>query len=232
MNRTLICFALLVFTCCLFATPAAAGPNKAASSQPAKAKASKKSGLRGYYAVVASKTNMTDEQKEQLAAIAKERAEALTTWGKENKANLDELREKVKSARDANDKEAAKQARAEQQRIRQQQRDLVEKYNQKIRDIMTPAQRINWESLRLKQSVMGRYKRLGLTGEQEQQIEALCHEAAKAADALDDRNATAMKPIYSKLYADVQSQVLTDSQRDMLKAKTRPTTRPKKSTAQ
>ncbi len=164
-------------------------PDKA--PKPAKvdkaAKEDKGPALRGYYAIIASRLQLTEAQSEQLAGIAEAK----------NKAA-----QEVAAAAES-DPKAAKEKKAA----------LEEEYDGKIRDILTPTQRASLEGLKMEMGIMRRYKKLGLSPEQEEQIKQLCAEAGKAVDSLDQRDNKSKAPIIAKLNQQITEQVLNAEQR-------------------
>ena len=205
----------------------AAKDDKKAADKAGKKKEGKggKGALRGYYAIMSSVLELSDEQKAQLTEKIKARAAALKAWDEDEKGQ--KLAELLTKAKDA-DKDAAKEIRKEAAALRKERVELEASHKAKIMDVLTDEQKTKWEGHLLYTQMMRQFKKVGPTEEQEGKIRALC--AAKAADAqAADDDAKALRTIRTDLAAAITKDILTDEQRTKLTAKKeKPAPKPKK----
>jgi len=190
-----------------------AGPFAAAKEEGkagAKDKGVKEGGekLKGYYAIMVSTLNLSEEQQAKLKAVLEAREAALKEWDAGEKGQ--KLAELAKKTDDA---EARKEARP----LREERQKLELSFKPKVMEILTPEQKVKWEGQLLYTQMMARFKKVEPTEEQTGKIRALCDEAGKAAgEAADEQTA---KKVRDDLAEKITSDVLTAEQREKLKAK-------------
>jgi len=212
-------------------TMAAKDDKKPAADKAAKkkeAKGGKKTGLRGYYSILASVVKLTDEQKAKLTKKLEDRAAALKAWDDGDKGKkVAELTAKAKDA----DKDAAKEIRKEIAALRKERAELSgsPKATQALLDdILTDEQKTIWAGHQLYTQMMRQFKKVAPTEAQEGKIRVACN--AKAADAqaaADD--AKALKKLRTDLAETIRTDILTEEQRTKLTAKKeKPEPKPKK----
>jgi len=173
------------------------------------AKAKKEKGdnvIRGEYAILASECNLTPEQKEQLAAKLKASQEALAQWKQENAQKAKDLQAKMKAAKEANNKEEAKNIAQELKILMQERERLSHGAMEAVYSILTDEQKAEWNSFRLYRHAMMRYKKLGLSEDQTALVRALADQVAGGVDPADKKAAKeAMITLAKKIEADVLS---------------------------
>ncbi len=218
--------------CALTAFLLTAGPAFAQNEadKPAKPKrpAKKRSLLRGEYAIMASVLELTDAQKAELEKLLAESSAKQAEQAKENKAELAAAQEKLKAARKAKDRDAAKAATTKVRELRAAGVAIKAEYQAKIRALMTPEQQDKWAQFGLYRSVARRLSKAKLTDAQKDQVRKMAGDTAKALGKdLTDPGKEAKKAVTAatkKLQAEITEKVLTPEQRE---AMTKPRT-PKK----
>ena len=181
-----------------------------------KRKPKRKTGLRGYYAVVASVCKLTDEQ----VAKMKEALQPYQEAQKANREKLAELRKAQREARKAKDKDKAAAIAKDIKAIQ----DPIDALRAKAMDVLTPEQKVLWEGHLLYQSAMQRVKRAGLDDAQTKKIREMCD--AKAKESSEAKDAKAKRAIRNALGKEIRETILTPEQQAKLKKPKPP--RPKK----
>jgi len=182
------------------------------------AKANKKSsGLRGEYAILASQCNLTEEQKEQVAAKVQARKKALAEWDKAHGDKFADLKKAIKEAKGAGNKEEGKRLRNEQKALKAERRRLDEQTMAEVYAVLTPDQKVTWKGFRLYRRMMRRYKKTGLTEAQEATIRKMAGATAKKLADADDEKAERKAAV--ALRKDIKQEVLTAEQREALEKK-------------
>jgi len=193
--------------------PLAYAKNPGAPGEPPKKKKGerkqpkRKTGLRGYYAVVASVCKLTDEQVAKLKEALKPYQDAQ----KANKDKLTELRKAQSEARKAKDKDKAAAIAKDIKAIQ----GPINALRAKAMDVLTDEQKIVWEGQLLYQSAMRRYKKAELDEAQTKKIREMCD--AKAKDAFEAKDEKAKRRMRSALTKQIGETVLTPEQRAKLK---------------
>ncbi|MEA3366845.1 MAG: Spy/CpxP family protein refolding chaperone [Planctomycetota bacterium] len=194
----------------------------AAKDEGAKAKRAKgkgaRSGLRGEYAIMVSQCNLTAEQETQLKAKVEARKQAMAEWEQAHGDKAGELKKAMKEARDAGKKDEVKRLGQEMKTLSAERRRLHEKTMADIYGILTPDQKITWAGFRLYRRMMRRYKKTGLTEEQQATIRKMSDATAeKLADAKADEKAE--DQIVTALRSEIEQNILTAKQREALEKK-------------
>lgn len=162
----------------------------------------RKTGLRGYYAVVASVCKLTPEQVDQLKEALKPYQEAQ----KASKEKLTELRKAQKEARKAKDKAKAAEIGKQIKEIQ----GPITALRAKAMDVLTQDQKILWAGHLLYQSAMQRYKKTGLDEAQKKKIREMCE--AKAKEMFEAKDEKAKRALRNALAKEVYETVLTPEQ--------------------
>ena len=161
-----------------------------------------KSGLRGYYAQIASVCKLTPEQVAKFKEALKPYFEAQ----KANKEKMASLRKSAGEARKAKEKDKAAQLSKELKALT----DSLTALRAKAMDVLTPEQKVTWEGQLLYNSAMGRFKKTGIDEAQQKKIRALC--VAKAKEAFDATDRKAKSAVRNALAKQVYETILTPEQ--------------------
>jgi len=180
----------------------------------AKAPAKAASGLQGYYAVIASELQLTDDQRKQLAASLAARSDAMKKWDDEHGAKLTQLSDAQKKAREAKDKEATKQAGDELKKLRETRAAIEDQGKAKLQEILTADQRRHLQGYNLYVGTMIRLSKAQLTDAQKVRAKAISLETGKALDL--DIDAKALDKVKLDLASRIETELLTAEQREAL----------------
>jgi len=204
-------------------------PDKPAVRKSKREKAAKSKGdkersknvLRGYWAMLAVELKLDEnpELKAKIEAKVKEGQEKLAAWEKANAAKLKEAREAMVEARKNKDRQAMQKARELMRPLIAERRKIEEENKAAVMALLSPAQRAQWKLAETYYQVVGRYARAGLTAEQKKQVRELCAKSAKALEGADKR---ARSALMRKLHAEIEQKILTEEQREKLKAPKKP----------
>jgi ribulokinase len=162
------------------------------------------------------------EKGMDIHAYLTEKAQALTAtlkdWDTKNKEKIDKLVADQKAARQAKDKAALKQISADLATARSERVALEKAGRKEIMDLLTPEQQQAWTLYQLQNSVLKQFARAKLTDEQVAKIKDLCVAAQQEMAAVPADDAKGHAKVKAKLIKSVQEQVLTDAQREAMKA--------------
>lgn len=204
-----------------YAQDAGADKPKAKADKPKADKGAKKDALKGEYGIMASVLQLTDEQKAKLKDALEAEKKAVEEWNTSaDGRKLADLEKAAKEARTAGNKEESKKLAEQIKPLAAARRKLQAEKQAAVLAILTAEQKIQWESFKLNRQLMGRYKKLNLTQDQEKQVKELCDAAAKEVAGATDRKA--QSAVTKRLQADVEAKVLTDAQREELKKAAQP----------
>ena len=212
--------------------PAAEGQGDAKPKKEKKARAPKgekkpASVLRGEYSIMASELKLDDAQKAKLEEAVKANMEAQKAWEAANGAKVKQLSEDMKKAREGSDKDKIKTLGEQMKALQAERAKLQADAKEKVMAVLTDQQKSQWAGFTLYRSVIGRFKRLNLTAEQDKKVRELCDaEAAKPAAAPEKgKRAPSAAQVVGK---EVEEKVLTDAQKEELKKKPEPKPKPEK----
>ncbi len=187
---------------------------QAAQEKPRKTRkkraARKRPLLRGMHAQMAKVCGLSEDQQKQIAELNAQRAKELAAFREENKAKFEALREAIKKAREAKDKEAAKKARAEYSALRAKEHEIIKKSRAAIMEVLTPEQKAKWDQYQAVLTIKRRISPVKLTAEQEEQVKAAYVKLAAGAEAATRKGRSTL---LAKLYAQVEKEILTPQQR-------------------
>ncbi len=162
--------------------------------------------LRGTHAQMAKLCQLSEDQQKKIAELEKQRA-----------ADLKELQEKVKAAKDAQaearkgqDKEALKKANDAFREANEEVQKATRKWWMEILGVLTPEQKAKWYEYVVMQQIQARFKSAKLTQEQLDKIKAAYVEQTTGVDLAEDK---ARAQAMAKLSAYVMQDVLTGEQR-------------------
>ena len=182
--------------------------------------------LTGRNATLAREAGLDEAQKKQLADVLAEAGQAMIKWQEENREAIQAANKALGDARQAADADALKQALADAQPLMQARSALQEKYNKKIRDILTPQQEVKWLGYVMYDQMTQQADAMGLTGKQLKETRALCDETAKQlagmpapteASAEDSKKAMVLQQAMVRKFVD---EILTEDQRKQLRQST------------
>ncbi|OPX25326.1 MAG: hypothetical protein B1H04_00035 [Planctomycetales bacterium 4484_123] len=202
-------FAMAIAAPSLLAREGQAAPKKTRKARKARA-AKKRPLLRGMHAQMVKVCDLSEDQQKQIAELNAQRAKELTAFREENKAKYEALREALKKAREAKDKEAAKKAWAEYSALRGKKNAIVKKFRDAVMEVLTPEQKAKWDQYQALLDVKRRISPAKLTAEQEEQVKAAYVKLAAGTEAT---TAKGRSTLLAKLYAQVEKEVLSPEQR-------------------
>jgi Spy/CpxP family protein refolding chaperone len=190
---------------------AAEATGAAATTQPAAVAETQpgKELIRGEYAIMVRVLQLSDAQQEELAKVLKARQDAIDAWEQAYGKKLDELERTAEQQ--PKDSPAGQQAREELRRLRDDRDRVGRDQREAITSILTDDQKAKWAEFGLYRRVSRRYSFLNLPKEAENKIMALCEQATKELQGVEDRDLR--RKVMDKLHQDIQSQVLTEEQR-------------------
>jgi len=207
----------LVMVCALGVVPSGllAGedeaPAKPKRERPRKKKPPKKKPLlRGMHAQMAKVCDLAEEQQKKMAELNADRAKASKAWHDENGQKIKALQEEMKKARESKDKEAMKKARDAWHALSAKRNELQKKATQDIMAVLTPEQKAKWDEYQAVLAVKRQLRGAELTDEQVTGVKAAYVKLAAGADTSGEKGRRAL---LSKLYAEVEKNVLTEDQR-------------------
>jgi len=207
-----------------------ASPVWAENEKPAKAekapKAAKQetkkekdtSGLKGYYAIMASVTGMDDAQKAQLKAKVDARNAELKAWDEANGEKVKQFSAAINAAQEAKEKDKAKQLVGEKKALVAERTALEKKHDDAIESLLTPDQKSKLAAHNVYTGTMAHYGKIKLTDEQKEKVRAMAAEVTPTLPADGKPRKEAMNAFWTK----VDNEVLTAEQREALKAPKEP----------
>jgi hypothetical protein len=199
---------------------AAAGEDKAAPKASKKGNgdkaAAKDKAPKGEYAIMAKTLGMDEAQTAKLNEAVENCNKALKAWDEgDNGKKLQEFQAALKQAREAKDKDKVKSISEQAKPLQKERGDLEAAQRALIMNVLTDEQKAKWAGFTLYRSVIGKYKRLNLTEDQDKQVRDICAAGAKGMPDASDKQARgeAMK----KLATEIVDKVLTAAQKEELK---------------
>ncbi len=174
-----------------------------------------RSPLRGHWRMVAREVKLTDEQVGVLVEKIKARDAALSAWEAEKGQKLRDLRAQARKAREAKDAEQAKLLAEQVKSLRDEKRELQQKYNvtTALKAMMTPGQNASYEGLILYRGALGEYRTVALSEEQKTAIRALCTKVGVEVAALKGDDVKGRAKLRAQLLKSVHDKVLTGEQK-------------------
>lgn len=171
-------WAMMLLALLVMPMAARADDEKPKAKEASKAKS--KEGLQGYYAIIASELQLSEEQRTKLAAALASREGEIKKWDDENGAKLEELTAAQKKAKESGDAAAAKQAGDELKKLKQLRSAVEDESKTKWHAVLTPEQRSHLHGYNLYVGAMIRFSKLSLTDGQKVRAKAMAMEAGKA----------------------------------------------------
>lgn len=157
--------------------------------------------------------SLTDGQVAKLKEKLQQRKAALEAWDKEN---ADAFTSAYKALADAQDHAAVVAANKQISALDSERCDLVFTKQKDVMDVFSAEQKITWATQKLNADVQFQFRLSKLDDDQTAKAKALAADAAKSlVDAAQIADVLAAK---GKLYKDITDTVLTDKQREDLKA--------------
>lgn len=201
-------------------------PAKAAKPAAEKAQAAGKemkkekdtSGLKGYYAIMASVTGMDDAQKAQLKAKVDARDAELKAWDATNGEKLKQLSAANKAAEEAKDKAKVKQLTEEKKALVTERATLEKKHDAAIESLLTSEQKTKLAAHNVYTGTMAHYAKVPVTDAQKEKIRAMAAEVTPTLPAEGKPRKEALNAFWTK----VDNEVLTAEQRAALNAPKEP----------
>ena len=174
------------------------------------------------YDLMVRELKLTEQQQADLKVKVKAKEDAAAAWDAANAEKLKAAEDAAKAARGANDPAAKKTAAENLKALRTQRDEATATASAAILTVLTPEQRAAWEAFKLYGTVVGRYKKLTLTEEQQAKIKAACAVASKELEENqgDDKSAKkARTEINNKLRWAIEAVILTPEQREAVPTK-------------
>ena len=139
--------------------------------------------------------DLTGEQKEKIAALAKEFEKKAAEQSKETAEKAEELREKLNKAREDGDSELLAELRQKSRQLRVAQGEMDKEFVESVKKVLTEEQKKKLEELQkpvpgipmLLQVINEKSEELKVTEEQQEKIKALAEEF-KPAEGEDQRS--------------------------------------------
>ena len=185
--------------------------------------------LRGEYAMMARECGLTEQQQADLKVKINARKEAVDAWQKANGDRSNALKEALKKAREAGDRDAVKKTQADLAALQVERGKVNADSMAAILAIMNDEQRPKWQAFAVYRNMMGRYKKVNPTDEQVAKIKEAAAATAKELAAVTGTDGEARKAkgeIQKKLRNTIEQTILTAEQREALAKK--PEAKPKK----
>lgn len=198
------------------------GPGKSKSDKPKKKGRGKpKSIIRGEYAILTKAAALTDVQKAKLEKAIKAYKESVGALEKASAEKLKELDAKYEQAKAAKNKEEMKKIKAEKKLIQAQPLQLRKELWQTINGMLSHQQKRKYGVSKLHRSMIGKFRKAKLTEDQEKAVRKLCAEGyGRIAAAKDEKEKAKLQgQVRKELKRKIHDQVLTDEQREAMKAR-------------
>ncbi|MFB3893711.1 MAG: Spy/CpxP family protein refolding chaperone [Phycisphaerae bacterium] len=171
----------------------------------------------GQYAEMVSVCELSDEQVAKLEQKVAAMRETSSAFWKDNQEKLTKLNKDLIDARAAKDDQKVKQLQDEIKALYDKSRQLFAESQAAILAVLTPQQRITWDSYNLRKSLTTvRYRRITLTPEQEKKLQEFCDEAAKEVGNLKDTTDYAAYNAIQNSVAAKFDPLLTPEQKELL----------------
>ncbi|MDP6636875.1 MAG: hypothetical protein QGG42_18400 [Phycisphaerae bacterium] len=174
---------------------------------------------------ILAECKLTDKQKADLKERVKARDAVLAEWDKANAKKVETAEAAAKDARTKQDAEARKKAASELRQLKTARQESAAQTTAGIIGILTPKQRLAWETFQLYTSTVNRYRRAELTEEQLAKVKVACGAAAKELGEIDENESKPKKiigAVNQKLRWAIDVLVLTPQQREALAKKPEP----------
>jgi Spy/CpxP family protein refolding chaperone len=187
-----------------------------AGAADAGGKAAKPAVPKGEYAIMAKVLEMDTTQTAKLTEAVEASQKALKAWDDSDSGKkYKEFEAALKKAKADKDKEKTTSLGDQIKPLAKERSDLQEAQKANIMALLTPEQKAKWAGFTVFRTVIGKYKRVDPTEDQDKQIRQLCEAAAKGMPDASDKKARgeAMK----KLSEEIEQKVLTAAQREELK---------------
>jgi len=181
-----------------------------------------KSALKGEFAAMVKECNLTADQQAQLEVKVKAMNAALADWDAQHKEQVDKLKTDLAAAKEAKDKAKSKELGAQKKALDTERAGLMKQHRQGIKDLLTPEQQQAWAVYQLQQEVIKHFAKAALTDDQKAKIKPLCVDAQKELAKLGADDAKGEKALKTKLFSDVEQQILTADQRALMAAPAKP----------
>jgi Spy/CpxP family protein refolding chaperone len=202
----------LVAACCPLLTSLAG----AADAGGKDAKAAKPAAPKGEYAIMAKVLEMDSTQTAKLTEAVEASQKALKAWDDSDSGKkYKEFEDALKKAKADKDKEKSKSLGDQMKPLAKERSDLQEAQKANIMALLSPEQKAKWAGFVVYRTVIGKYKRVDPTDDQDKQIRQLCEAAAKGMPDASDKKAHG--EAIKKLTDEIEQKVLTDAQREELK---------------
>jgi hypothetical protein len=171
--------------------------------------------LHGAHAQMQKVCNLTEQQVARMVEINQKRKAAEKQWDAEHGQQLKAARARAAEARKGGDKQAAAEARKEVRKLQADRGQHAEAAQKEIMALLTDEQKAQWREYIVLRTVRGRLRGVELSEDQQTRLKEAIAAMTKDVD-LDDRKARAAA--YNTIYQYAFKEVLTDPQREQLKA--------------
>jgi Spy/CpxP family protein refolding chaperone len=177
--RCLVGLAVLAALAAVSAAAGEGGARRGAGREPAESQ----------YDLMARELKPTEQQQAQLKEKIAARDAALAAWTTANAAKVKAAEDAVKAARGGTDADAKKKAADDMKAIRAERDKATAEADAAVLAVLTAEQKTAWDTFKLYQTTVAKYKKITLTEEQSAKIKAACAAAWKELEANqgDDR---------------------------------------------
>ena len=176
-----------------------------------------RSEFRGEHQIMVTMLELDEDQQAKLKAALAAEKQSADAWNKENGEKYKQLQQQMAKIReDLGKLQSARTAAAA-------------KAGAARTAFLTDEQKLKWQGFQLYRSMMGRFRRAGLTEEQDTKVREMCNAAAADALKIAPDDAKAARAVSDKLSRKIQTEALTDEQREKLnRPRTKRTPKPAK----
>lgn len=157
---------------------------------------------------------LNDDMQAKVKAKVDAGKAAMDKWATDNKDKMDQNQKDMKAAREASDKAAGAKAQEAQKALEADRAKLMWDSQQDTLSLLTPEQRLTWQSYVVAKGAKTMFAKVELTDAQNAKIDELSKDAGK--QVVDAKDAKAVNEIQMKFSKSVRETVLTDDQRAKL----------------
>jgi hypothetical protein len=186
-------------------------PTKPAHRDLASKEPTTRKAIAGYWAIIASKVELTDDQKAKLTKLLEDNKTAMV----DVRAKLDANSEQQSKAAQSGTAEEKAALTAERKTLLAELRKTGQALHDDFQAMLTPAQQEKFAGYMAYSRSVGQYKPADLSDDQKAKIEALFDQNAKAYLAAKDDDA-ARKELDKKIDEQVRKDILTKDQVEKL----------------
>ncbi len=171
----------------------------------------------GLFDQLVRECKLTEDQQAAVKEKIKARDEALAAWDRENAEKMQAAKDAAKEAASKGDDEAKKKAGADMKALRTARDEAGAETTKAILAVLTDEQKAVWKSYELYLATSSRYRKAGLTEDQQAKIRAVCAIVQKEIDEAGD-DSKAVRELANRLRWGIEVFILTPEQRQAVQA--------------